>query len=64
MADHLVVEPEFRATAAVCRASSDCCGAKLIGATADEGTQSWECRACGQPCGRVMSEPEEVEIHG
>ena len=56
----LDVEPQFRATAAVCRASSDCCGAKL---DAPPGG-GWQCRACGQPCGRVLSGPEEVEIHG
>lgn len=62
MADHLVVEPEFRVTAAVRRAASSCCGAKLNVATADEGTQSWECRGCGKPCDRVLSEP--VTLNG
>jgi hypothetical protein len=64
MADALAIKPKFRATVAVRRASSDCCGAKLAVSTADEGTQSWECRGCGQPCDRVLSDAGEVTAGG
>ena len=58
MGDVLEVAPEFRVTAQVRRAASDCCGAKLnaVGGV----TQHWECRACGRPCDLVLSGPEEV----
>ena len=55
MADSLVIQPEFRAEGQVRRASSDCCGAKLA---SGDGARSLTCRACGQPCARVL--PEKV----
>jgi hypothetical protein len=60
--DGLDVVPELRAVAQVRRASSGCCAAKLNIGAAGQGT--WECRACGKPCDRIMSETEEVELHG
>lgn len=61
MGDRLVVQPVFEVTAAVRRASSACCGAKLDPGAAPE---SFVCQACGQPCKRVLSEPEEVVLRG
>lgn len=61
MADNLVVQPEFRVTAEVRRASSACCAAKLNPGT---GPGTFTCRACGEPCERVMSGPEEVILRG
>lgn len=58
----LAVQPEFRATLAIRKASSSCCGAKLR--VAGDTTQHYECVACDQPCDRVLSEPEEVTLHG
>jgi tRNA(Ile2) C34 agmatinyltransferase TiaS len=59
VSDPLVIRPEFKAVAAVRRASSSCCGAKLNAAP-----QGWQCRACGKPCERILSEPEEVKANG
>lgn len=61
MADSLIIVPEFKATGQVRRASSNCCAAKL-----NPGRESgtYTCRACGKPCERVMSGPEEVTLHG
>lgn len=42
------------------RAASDCCGALLDPAPGENFT----CRACGKPCGRVLSDPEAVTVHG
>jgi hypothetical protein len=61
--DALVVRPEFRAVLAHRVASSDCCGAKLDAVAADFGP-AFTCRGCGEPCERVLSEPEEVTVHG
>jgi hypothetical protein len=57
----LEIRPEFRVTLAKRTASSDCHGAKL-----DRGTEpgTFTCRECGQPCERVLSDPEEVTAHG
>ena len=63
MADVLAVVPEFRVTAEVRRASSDCHGAKLDVA-GDDVTQRWVCQECGQPCDRVLSDPVEVTAGG
>jgi predicted RNA-binding Zn-ribbon protein involved in translation (DUF1610 family) len=57
MPDGLTVQPEFRVTAEVRRASSACCGAKLA---PGEAPGSFTCQACGRPCERVLSAPEEV----
>lgn len=57
MADALVILPGFRVTLAKRTASSGCCAAKLSPG-AEPGT--FTCRSCGQPCGRVMSDPVEV----
>jgi hypothetical protein len=63
MPESLAVQPEFHATGQVRRASSACCAAKLSPG-GKPGT--YTCRACGQPCERVLSdpEPEEVTLHG
>jgi hypothetical protein len=61
VSDSLVIKPEFRAVLAHRKASSGCCGAKL-NPGARPGT--FTCRGCGQPCERVMSDPEEVTAHG
>ena len=61
MPDALAVRPQFEVRAQVRRASSACCGAKLNPGAAPE---SFTCRACGQPCERVMSGPEEVTLRG
>ena len=60
MAGHLAVEPEFRVTLAKRTASSSCCGAKLNPGAQPE---AFTCRACGAPCERVLSDPEEVTAH-
>ncbi len=62
MDEGLTVRPQVEATAEVRRASSSCCGAKLK--VAGDVTQSFACRVCGQPCDRVLSEPEEVTFRG
>lgn len=66
--DSLAVVPVVRATAAVRRASSSCCGAGLSirpdATGTPDGPAYFACRACGQPCDRVLSDPEEVELHG
>ena len=61
MSEALTIRPEFHITAELRRASSACHGAKLNPGTEPE---TFTCRACGQPCERVMSGPEEVEFHG
>jgi hypothetical protein len=58
---HLVIKPEFTVTLAHRSASSGCCAAKLNPGP-EPGT--FTCRACGQPCERVLSGPEEVTAHG
>ena len=57
MNDPLAVRPEFTVTLAKRTASSSCCAAKLQPG-AEPGT--FTCRACGQPCARVLADPEEV----
>ncbi len=61
MTDGLIIQPQFRAEGRVRRASSDCCGAKL---SPGPEPRTFTCRACGQPCERVLSEPGEVTLHG
>jgi hypothetical protein len=61
LGDSLAVKPEFRATARIKRASSSCCAAKL---NPGPERRTFTCRNCGQPCDRVMSEPEEVILRG
>lgn len=34
---------------------SDCCGAKVGVATADEGTSHWVCKKCGEACDRKLN---------
>ena len=55
----LDVPPEFTVTLAKRTASSDCCDAKL-----DAAPVGFTCRACGLPCRRVLSAPEEVTARG
>jgi len=64
-----MVRPVITATLAQQKASSSCHGAKLNLARVLEpgevpGDGDWLCRECGQPCERVMSDPEEVTLHG
>lgn len=54
-----LVRPEIRAVLAWRRASSDCCAAPL-----DGGPDVFTCSACGEACGRVLSDPVEVTAHG
>lgn len=61
MAEGLTVQPVIEAAGEVRRASSSCCGAKLSPGPEPE---TFGCRSCGQPCGRVLSGPEEVTFHG
>jgi hypothetical protein len=60
MADGLVVAPTITATLAHRTASSDCHGAKL-----NPGPEPgmFTCRSCGQPCDRILSDPQEVTAH-
>lgn len=57
MTDALEIRPVITAALAHRTASSDCCGVKL-----DPGLEpgTFTCQACGEPCGRVMSEPREI----
>ena len=61
MGDRLVVAPRFAGTLAHRKASSACCAARL-----NAGTQpgTYTCRGCGQPCERVLGDPEEVTFGG
>lgn len=61
MPDELTVRPVITATLAHQKASSSCHGAKLNPGAEPE---TFTCRECGQPCERVMGEPEEVTAHG
>ena len=61
MAEGLAVQPRIEGTAAVRKASSSCCDAKL---SPGEEPETFTCRSCGHPCDRVMSGPEEVTLHG
>lgn len=61
MGEGLVVRPQITATLEHRKAESSCCGAKL-NPGAEPGT--FTCRACAQPCERVMGEPQEVTAHG
>lgn len=58
---NLVVRPEVTVTAALRKASSSCHGAQL-----NPGGQpgTYLCRACGQPCERVLADPVEVTASG
>lgn len=62
MSDGLVVQPKVEVTLAKRTASSSCCAAKLDVGPGGPGT--FACRGCGQPCERVLSDPEEVTLHG
>jgi hypothetical protein len=62
MPDGLAVLPEVSGTAALCKASSACCGVPLNRVT--PGVDEFTCRACGNPTERVLSDPEEVQFHG
>lgn len=54
----LDIQPAMKGTAEHRKASSACCGAMLaLGSP-------WSCTACGQPCERVLSGPEVIELHG
>lgn len=55
------MRPQITATAVKRAASSDCHGAKLDPG-ADPG--AFTCCECGQPCGRVLGEPQEVTFYG
>lgn len=55
----LDLKPVITATLAHRKASSSCCGAPLNACGQAEGC-AWHCRACGQPCGRVLGPPQEV----
>lgn len=58
--EQLAVQPVITAVLAKRTASSSCHGARLnLGA--DPGT--FTCRDCGQPCERLLSEPQEVTAH-
>ena len=57
----LEIQPVITVTAVKQTASSDCCAAKLRPGAPPDG---YECTACGQPCQRVLSEPEEVTFRG
>lgn len=59
----LEVKPVLAGTAEVRRASSSCHGAKLglaPGHTSEN--PAYTCRDCGQPCERVLSEPERIDL--
>jgi hypothetical protein len=43
-------------------ASSECCGAEL--ARMPVPGFEYECRECGQPANRVLSEPQVITAHG
>jgi hypothetical protein len=61
MPDSLIVRPVVTVTAAKRTASSSCCGAKL---DPGETPRTFTCRDCGKPCERILSDPEEVTLHG
>jgi hypothetical protein len=58
----LAVRPEITAVLEHRKASSSCHGAKLR--AADVLPEGYECTACGEPCTRVLGEPQEVTAHG
>jgi hypothetical protein len=62
MGEGLVVKPEITAVVEHRKASSDCCGAKLR--AADVPPEGFECTGCGEPCRRVLGEPQEVTARG
>lgn len=61
MTDGLAIVPEIKATGVYQKASSGCHGALL-----DPGPEpeTFTCRECGEPCERVLGDPEEVTFHG
>ncbi len=61
MTDRLDVPVHAEVQAVVRRASSHCHAAKLSPG-AEPGT--FTCRECGQPCTRILSDPEAVTFHG
>lgn len=64
--DGITIRPVIRADGEVRRATSACHGAKLdvlqdvIPGAEMPAAMTWLCRECGEPCERVMSEPEKV----
>jgi hypothetical protein len=64
MSDGLGVQPVIRAEAAICRAASKCCGAKLDVERPGINDPRWSCQTCGQPCERVILETEKVIFNG
>jgi hypothetical protein len=62
----LNVRPMMTATLAKRTASSNCCGARLMMRPTGERAPGarFACRRCGQPCQRVLSEPEVTTAHG
>ena len=61
VAEGLAVKPVIRAAGQLRRASSSCCEARLNPGPEPE---TFTCRACGQPCDRVLGPPEEVTLNG
>ena len=53
-----VVKPVIEATLEYRPALSDCCGARLM---PDVGTGGYACRACGEPCQRVLGDPQTIK---
>jgi hypothetical protein len=58
MPDGLAVLPVITGTFAKQKASSACCGAPLNRVT--PGVDEFTCRECGEPCERVMGDPQET----
>lgn len=60
MPEALTIQPVIKVTGLLRRAASDCCAAKLNPGTEPE---TFTCRSCGQPCERVLGDPQEVVLH-
>lgn len=62
MPDGLHVQPEITLVLAHQKASSRCHGAKL---NAGPEPETFSCRECGEPCERVLGDPQETtHVHG
>ena len=61
MSDGLTIRPAVTAVLAHRKASSGCCDAPLAPGPEPE---TFTCRGCGQPCQRILGEPEEVIARG